>query len=141
MLRDHCYYSLDYNDDIKRYANPHKLAEVSRTIQFPFVPLENTERPEELAAKMLEKKREQGRRLQAQAAAVRLEKVGVSSMSDKDDSDQSRLTHDVAPPAHPKGARPASISRAARVEGKGEEGRFHRKSDYMTPTLHRTKQR
>lgn len=75
MLRDHCYFSLDYNADIKELADPYKIVEMDRVIQFPYTALENMETAEEAVARMQEKKREQGRRLQAQAHAVRLQKV------------------------------------------------------------------
>lgn len=77
MLRDHCYFSLDYNADIKEMADPEALVRMDRIIQFPYTALEHIETAEDALARMQEKKREQGRRLQAQAAAVRLQKVGL----------------------------------------------------------------
>lgn len=81
MLRDHCYFSLDYNNDIRAAADPEEIVKMDRIIQFPYTALENLETAEDAVARMQEKKREQGRRLQAQAAAVRLQKVcyGVAS--------------------------------------------------------------
>lgn len=76
MLRDHCYYSLDYSDDIRRIAKPQAMVQMDRVIQYPFTAPGTYETSEEMAARMAEKKREQGRRLQAQAAAQRTQKVG-----------------------------------------------------------------
>lgn len=75
MLRDHCYFSLDYNEDIKALSDPEAIVRMDRVIQFPYAAVEHVETAEEAVARMQEKKREQGRRLQAQAAAVRLQKV------------------------------------------------------------------
>lgn len=75
MLRDHCYFSLDYSEDIKKAADPHNLVQLDRVIQFPFTPLEDGHRPEDEVLRMQEKKREQGRRLQAQAFQVRTERL------------------------------------------------------------------
>ncbi|KAK9899604.1 actin-like ATPase domain-containing protein [Cystobasidium minutum MCA 4210] len=75
MLRDHCYFSLDYNDDIRTAADPEAIVRMDRVIQFPYTALENMETAEDAILRMQEKKREQGRRLQAQAAAVRLQKL------------------------------------------------------------------
>lgn len=75
MLREHCHYSLDYSSDIKTAADPDNLTDTDRVVQFPFTAPGTYETPEEMAARMLEKKREQGRRLQAQAHAVREEKL------------------------------------------------------------------
>lgn len=82
LLRDQCYYSLDYNEDIRNAADPSKLADMGRIIQFPFVAAENYVTPEDAVLRMQEKKREQGRRLQAQAQANRQEKVGGAPMLD-----------------------------------------------------------
>ena len=83
MLRDHCYFSLDYNHDIREMADPEALVRMDRVIQFPYTAIEHVETAEEAIAKMQEKKREQGRRLQAQAAAVRLQKVCARSSLEK----------------------------------------------------------
>lgn len=75
MLREHCYFSLDYNADIKAMTDPEALVRMDRVIQFPYTVMEHVVTAEDAIARMQEKKREQGRRLQAQAAAVRLQKV------------------------------------------------------------------
>lgn len=80
MLRDHCYYSLDYSDDIRRLAKPQALVQMDRVVQYPFTAPGTYETSEEMAARMVEKKREQGRRLQAQAAAQRTQKVSRAAM-------------------------------------------------------------
>lgn len=78
LLREHCYYSLDYSEDIQRASDLQNLVDFDRIIQFPFKPLEDNQKPDEVLLRMQERKREQGRRLQAQAQAQRLEKVGRS---------------------------------------------------------------
>ena len=75
MLWDHCYYSLDYNEDIRNLADPERLADLGRVVQFPYTVVEHHETPEDVVLKAQERKREQGRRLQVQANAVRQEKV------------------------------------------------------------------
>lgn len=82
MLWDHCYYSLDYNEDIRSLADPTRLADVGRVVQFPFTVVEHHETPEDVVLKAQERKREQGRRLQVQANAVRQEKVRCVHMPD-----------------------------------------------------------
>lgn len=81
MLRDHCYFSLDYNEDIKAAADPETIVRMDRVIQFPYTALENMETAEDAVLRMQEKKREQGRRLQAQAAAVRLQKASTHTIA------------------------------------------------------------
>lgn len=75
MYRDHSYFAKDYTSEIRALADPRALAAADRIIQFPFTPLVVEEKTEEELARVAEKKKEAGRRLQEQGVRQRLEKV------------------------------------------------------------------
>ncbi|KAI5479257.1 actin-related protein 5 [Pseudohyphozyma bogoriensis] len=75
IYQEHCYHANDYSADIRALSDSRKLAAADRTIQFPFIPVVTEEKSEEELARIAEKKREAGKRLQDQAARQRLEKL------------------------------------------------------------------
>ncbi|KAB5594304.1 Chromatin remodeling complex subunit [Ceratobasidium theobromae] len=70
-----CEVALDYTDKLRELADPEKMADADRIVQFPFVAPNETEKTEEELARQAEKKREAGRRLQEMAVQKRLEKL------------------------------------------------------------------
>lgn len=75
VLREHCYVSQDYPVELSHYLDWSGLEDRDHIIQFPFtehVVIEKTAEELEAAA---ERRREGGRRLQEQAAKMRLEKL------------------------------------------------------------------
>jgi actin-related protein 5 len=75
MLRDHCYVSSDYDNELRSYLDWSGLEDRDIVIQYPFVEEVVVEKTEEEKARILERKKESGRRLQEQAAKMRLEKL------------------------------------------------------------------
>lgn len=75
MIRQHCYMSANYDTELSHYLDWDGLEERSRVIQYPFTEHVVIEKTEEELAKIAERKKESGRRLQEQAAKMRLEKL------------------------------------------------------------------
>jgi actin-related protein 5 len=91
MYRETCYFSSDYEDEIRSLADPAKMSEMTKVIQFPFTQavssfntcgLEGADGVQEIAEKSeaelaaaTERRREQGKRLQEMQARQRAEKV------------------------------------------------------------------
>lgn len=75
MVRDHCYVSTNYEEELRGFLDWSGLEERSHIIQYPFTEQIIIEKSEEDLAKIAERKREGGRRLQEQAAKMRLEKL------------------------------------------------------------------
>ncbi|KAL8820674.1 MAG: hypothetical protein Q9223_001167 [Gallowayella weberi] len=75
MVRDHCYISHDYNGDMSCFLDWSGLEDRDHVIQYPFTEQIIVEKSEEELARIAERKREGGRRLQEQAAKMRLEKL------------------------------------------------------------------
>lgn len=75
MVHNHCYVSQDYNRDLSGYLDWSGLEDRNRVIQYPFTEHVVQEKTEEELAKIAERKKESGRRLQEQAARMRLEKL------------------------------------------------------------------
>lgn len=75
LIRDHCYISTDYQNELRGYLDWSGLEDRDHIIQYPFTEQIVIERSEEDLAKIAERKREGGRRLQEQAAKMRLEKL------------------------------------------------------------------
>ena len=75
FVRDHCYVSKCYDTELGDYLNWSKLEDRDRTIQYPFTEQTVVEKTEEELARIAERKKEGGRRLQEQAAKMRLEKL------------------------------------------------------------------
>lgn len=75
MIRDHCYISTDYENELRGFLDWSGLEDRDHIIQYPFTEQVVIEKSEEDLAKIAERKREGGRRLQEQAAKMRLEKL------------------------------------------------------------------
>ena len=75
MVKDHCYISQDYESELSRYLDWTGLEERDRIIQWPFTEQIIPQKTEEELARQAEKRKESGRRLQEQAAKMRLEKL------------------------------------------------------------------
>lgn len=75
MIRKHCYLSSDYDGELRRYLDWTGLEDRDHVIQYPYTEAVIVEKSEEELARIAEKKREGGRRLQEQAAKMRLEKL------------------------------------------------------------------
>lgn len=75
MFREHCYLSKDYDSEIRSYLDWTGLEDRERIVQYPFTEEVIIEKTEEELAVIAERKKESGRRLQAQAAKMRLERL------------------------------------------------------------------
>ena len=75
MLQHFCEFATDYVSLLRRLKDPLNLQSADRIIQFPFALPTSEEKTEEELAKMAEKRKEQGRKLQEIAARSRMEKV------------------------------------------------------------------
>ena len=75
MIHEHCYVSMDYDSELKTYLEWRGLEDRDHIIQYPFTEQVIVEKSEEELARIAERKREGGRRLQEQAAKMRLEKL------------------------------------------------------------------
>jgi actin-related protein 5 len=74
-LKDFCYLSKDYDEEIKTYLDWTGLEDRERIVQYPYTEEVVVQKTEEELAKIAERKKESGRRLQEQAAKMRLEKL------------------------------------------------------------------
>ena len=75
MIRDHCYLSKDYDQELSRYLDWTGLEDRDHVIQYPYTEEIVVQKSEEELARIAEKRKESGRRLQEQAAKMRLEKL------------------------------------------------------------------
>lgn len=75
LVREHCYVSQDYEEELSRYLDWTGLEDRDHIIQAPFTEQIIPQKTEEELAIAAEKRKESGRRLQAQAAKMRLEKL------------------------------------------------------------------
>ena len=75
LVREHCYVSQDFDKEIGSFLDWSGLEDKDHIIQFPFTEHIVAEKSEEELARIAERKREGGRRLQEQAAKMRLEKL------------------------------------------------------------------
>jgi len=75
LVREHCYVSQNYEQELCRYLDWTGLEERDHVIQFPFTEQIVIQKTEEELARAAEKRKESGRRLQEQAAKMRLEKL------------------------------------------------------------------
>ncbi|CAI7617117.1 unnamed protein product [Penicillium glandicola] len=75
MVHKHCYVSQDYDRELNGFLDWTGLEDRDRVIQYPFTEHIIQEKTEEELAKIAERKKESGRRLQEQAARMRLEKL------------------------------------------------------------------
>lgn len=75
MVREHCHVATDYEGEMQSYLDWTGLEETDHLVQYPFTEQLVVEKTEEELAKVAERKKESGRRLQEQAAKGRLEKL------------------------------------------------------------------
>ncbi|KAI1317777.1 Nuclear actin-protein involved in chromatin remodeling [Mortierella claussenii] len=75
LLINHTYVAHDYLEELASFEDPEVFRTKDRVIQFPFVAPVIEEKSEEEQARLAAKRKEQGRRLQEQAAKARLEKL------------------------------------------------------------------
>lgn len=75
MLRDHCYLAKDYESELSTYLDWTGLEDRDHVIQYPYVEEVIIQKSEEELARIAEKRKEGGRRLQEQAAKMRLDKL------------------------------------------------------------------
>lgn len=75
MLRDYCYVSNDFDNELKGYLDWTGLEDRDIVIQYPFTEEVIVQKSEEELARIAERKKESGRRLQEQAARLRLERL------------------------------------------------------------------
>ena len=81
MLQTFCEFSSDYPSLLRSLSDPVLLSRSGKIIQFPFSRPTVDEKTEEEQARLAERRKEQGKRLQEMAAKSRMEKVGTSHMS------------------------------------------------------------
>ena len=87
MLQTFCEFSNDYPSLLRSLSDPVALSRSGKIIQFPFSQSAVDEKTEEEQARLAEKRKEQGKRLQEMAAKARMEKVSAPCMTIR-----SRLT-------------------------------------------------
>ncbi|EAW13513.1 actin-related protein ARP5 [Aspergillus clavatus NRRL 1] len=75
LVHKHCYVSTDYDRELNSYLDWTGLEDRDHVIQYPFTEHVVPEKTEEELARIAERKKESGRRLQEQAAKMRLEKL------------------------------------------------------------------
>lgn len=75
LVKDHCYVSQNYDNELKTYLDWSGLEDRDHVIQWPFQEQVVQQKSEEELARQAEKRKEGGRRLQEQAAKMRLEKL------------------------------------------------------------------
>lgn len=75
LVREHCYVSQNYETELSSYLDWTGLEDRDHVVQFPYVEQVIVQKTEEELAIAAEKRKEGGRRLQAQAAKMRLEKL------------------------------------------------------------------
>jgi actin-related protein 5 len=75
MVRDHCFVAQDYVQEVGKVLDWTGLEDRDVVIQYPFTEEVIIQKSEEELARAAEKRKESGRRLQEQAAKMRLEKL------------------------------------------------------------------
>ena len=75
LIREHCYLSKDYDQELSKYLDWSGLEDRDHVIQYPYTEEVVVQKSEEELARVAEKRKEGGRRLQEQAAKMRLEKL------------------------------------------------------------------
>ncbi|OWZ72772.1 hypothetical protein AYX14_01810 [Cryptococcus neoformans] len=78
MYRETCYFSTDYDEELRMLEVPAKLAAMTKVIQFPYSKTEAAEKTEEEIAAALERRKESGKRLQELQAKKRAEKLAAT---------------------------------------------------------------
>ena len=75
MIHEHCYVSQNYDMEMNSYLDWSGLEARDHVVQYPFTEHTIIEKSEDELARIAERKKESGRRLQEQAAKMRLEKL------------------------------------------------------------------
>lgn len=75
MIKEFCYVSKDYDQELGGYLDWSGLEDRERVIQYPYTEEVIVQKTEEELAKVAERKKESGRRLQEQAAKMRLDRL------------------------------------------------------------------
>lgn len=75
LIKQHCYISQDFNQEMSSYLDWTGLEDRDVVVQLPYTEKEIVQKSEEELARAAEKRKEGGRRLQEQAAKMRLEKL------------------------------------------------------------------
>jgi actin-related protein 5 len=75
LIHKLCYVSSDYNEEMNHFLDWTGLEDRDYVVQYPFTEHVVVEKTEEELARIAERKKESGRRLQEQAAKIRLEKL------------------------------------------------------------------
>jgi actin-related protein 5 len=75
MVQDHCYLSNSYDAELSKMLEWSGLEDRDHVIQYPYTEEIIVQKSEEELARIAEKRKESGRRLQEQAAKMRLEKL------------------------------------------------------------------
>ncbi|KAI9816126.1 MAG: Nuclear actin-protein involved in chromatin remodeling [Thelocarpon impressellum] len=75
LVREHCNVSQNYEEELRGFLDWTGLEDRDHVIQYPFTEQVVVQKSEEELARMMEKRKEGGRRLQEQAAKMRLEKL------------------------------------------------------------------
>ena len=75
MIKDHCYVSRDFDSELRGYLDWTGLEDRDVVIQYPYTEEVVVQKSQEELDKIAERKKESGRRLQEQAAKMRLEKL------------------------------------------------------------------
>jgi actin-related protein 5 len=110
MLHETCYFSSDYESELKSLEDPVNMVKQTKVVQFPYTvavscePLpqfvadaqETVEKTEEELAAALERRRENGKRLQEMQARQRAEKVSACLLAGRDHELTMRLAAKIA---------------------------------------------
>lgn len=75
LVRQHCYVSQNFNTEMSHYLDWTGLEDRDVVMQMPYTEKEVVQKSEEELARAAERKKESGRRLQEQAAKMRLDKL------------------------------------------------------------------
>ncbi|TYJ51768.1 hypothetical protein B9479_007640 [Cryptococcus floricola] len=78
MYRETCYFSSDYESELRTLEDPAKLSAMTRLVQFPYTVPETVEKTEEELAAAAERRKESGKRLQEMGAKKRAEKLAAT---------------------------------------------------------------
>lgn len=81
MLQTFCEFSSNYPTLLRSLSDPATLSRSGKIIQFPFSQPSVDEKTEEDQARLTERRKEQGKRLQEMAAKARMEKVSAPYMT------------------------------------------------------------
>lgn len=81
VFQNTCAFSEDYTTLLRRLTDPLQLRAHERIIQFPYSAAVENEKTEEEVARLAERRRQQGKKLQEIAATKRAEKVRINAFS------------------------------------------------------------